>query len=120
MHDFYCDDVLSGKTPVVRVMETERVLAFRHTRPAYAVHIVVIRKLHIPSLVDYAPGDDALMPELLGIIGRGAGRGGASVGGTWRGAGDHQSGGVSGVETSALACNVRGAARKVVNSADGW
>jgi histidine triad (HIT) family protein len=68
MSDFYCDEVLSGKTPVERVMETERVLAFVHTRPAYAVHIVVIPKLHIPSLVDFAPGDDALMLELLGVV----------------------------------------------------
>jgi histidine triad (HIT) family protein len=56
MSDFYCDEVLSGKTPVERVLETKRVLAFQHTRPAYAVHIVVIPKLHIPSLVDFAPG----------------------------------------------------------------
>lgn len=68
MSDFYCDEVLSGKTPVERVLETERVLAFRHTRPAYAVHLVVIPKLHIPSLVDFAPGDDGLMLELLGVV----------------------------------------------------
>src|SRR5690606_22876291 len=57
MSDFYCDEVLSGKTPIQRQHETERVLAFHHTRPAYPVHIVVIPKLHIPSLVDFAPGD---------------------------------------------------------------
>jgi histidine triad (HIT) family protein len=68
MSDFYCDEVLSGKTPVRRVVETDRVLAFYHTRPAYAVHIVVIPKLHIPSLADFAPGDDALMLELLGVV----------------------------------------------------
>lgn len=68
MSDFYCDEVLSGRTPVERVMETARVLAFRHTRPAYAVHVVVIPKLHIPSLTDFAPGDDALMLELLGVV----------------------------------------------------
>ena len=68
MDDFYCDEVLSGKTPVERVQETERVLAFRHTRPYYPVHIVVIPKLHIPSLTDYAPGDDGLMLELIGVV----------------------------------------------------
>jgi len=68
MSDFYCDEVLSGRTPVEHVLETERVLAFYHTRPAYAVHIVVIPKLHVPSLVDFAPGDDALMLELLRIV----------------------------------------------------
>lgn len=68
MHDFYCDEVLNGKTPVEKVLETERVLAFHHTRPAYMVHIVVIPKLHIPSLVDFAPGDDSLMLELMGVV----------------------------------------------------
>lgn len=67
-HDFYCEEVLSGNTLVERVKETGRVLAFRHTRPAYAVHIVVIPKLHIPSLVDFAPGDDALLLELFTVI----------------------------------------------------
>ncbi len=66
--DFYCDEVLSGKTPVQRVKETARVLAFQHTRPSYPVHIVIIPKLHIPSLVEFAPGDDSLMLELLGVV----------------------------------------------------
>jgi histidine triad (HIT) family protein len=66
--DFYCDEVLSGKTPVRVVRETAAVLAFHHTRPAYPVHIVVIPKLHVPSLVDFAPGDDALLLELLAVV----------------------------------------------------
>ena len=68
MSDFYCDEVLSGKTAVERVKETVNVLAFRHTRPAYPVHIVVIPKVHIPSLTDFAPGDDALLLEMLTVI----------------------------------------------------
>ena len=66
--DFYCDEVLSGRLSVEVVAETPRVLAFRHTRPAYPVHIVVIPKLHIPSLVDFAPGDDTLLLELIGVV----------------------------------------------------
>jgi len=66
--DFYCDEVLSGKTAVEKVRETERVLAYFHTRPFYPVHIVVIPKLHIPSLVDFEPGDDALLLELMAVI----------------------------------------------------
>ena len=37
--DFYCDEVLSGKTKVEKVVETEHSLAFYHTRPFYDVHI---------------------------------------------------------------------------------
>lgn len=66
--DFYCDEVLSGKTPVRVVRETAAVLAFHHTRPSYPLHIVVIPKTHVPSLVDFAPGDDALLLELLAVI----------------------------------------------------
>ncbi len=40
--DFYCDEVLSGRTQVERVLETEQVLAFHHTRPYWPVHIVII------------------------------------------------------------------------------
>ncbi len=42
MNDFYCDEVLSVRTPVTIVRETDDVLAFHHTRPYWAVHIVVV------------------------------------------------------------------------------
>ena len=50
--DFYCDEALSGKTKISIVHETDDVLAFHHTRPHWPVHIVVIPKAHIPSLID--------------------------------------------------------------------
>jgi histidine triad (HIT) family protein len=66
--DFYCDEVLSGRTQVDRVLETENVLAFYHTRPAYPVHVVIIPKRHIPSLLDLTEADNILMTEMLGVI----------------------------------------------------
>src|SRR5262245_45053239 len=45
--DFYCDEALSGRTPVDIVLEPDEVLAFRHTRPFWPVHIVVIPKTHV-------------------------------------------------------------------------
>ena len=53
-NDFYCDEALSGKTPITIVRETSEVLAFHHTRPFWPVHIVVIPKKHIPSLTNLA------------------------------------------------------------------
>ncbi|WP_338130454.1 HIT domain-containing protein [Cohnella ginsengisoli] len=44
VQDFYCEEVLSGKTDVEKVLETENSLAFYHSRPYYEVHIVVIPK----------------------------------------------------------------------------
>lgn len=66
--DFYCDEVLSGKTQVKKVVETENVLAYYHTNPFYSVHIVVIPKRHIDSLLTLGDSDDALTLELLGVI----------------------------------------------------
>lgn len=63
--DFYCDEVLSGNTPVQKVRETTDVLAFRHTRPAYPVHILVIPKQHIPSLLEVTPAD---LLEILAVV----------------------------------------------------
>ncbi|GEK27217.1 hypothetical protein BSU04nite_36060 [Bacillus spizizenii] len=31
--DFYCDEVFSGKTKVNKVLETDNVLAYYHTKP---------------------------------------------------------------------------------------
>jgi histidine triad (HIT) family protein len=66
--DFYCDEVLSGKTQVNKVLETENVLAYYHTRPFYPVHIVAIPKKHIPSLITLEESDNELLLELLGVI----------------------------------------------------
>ena len=66
--DFYCENVLSGKIAVERVHETENVLAFRHTRPFWETHIVVIPKRHISSFLTLESSDDGLVIEMLAVI----------------------------------------------------
>ena len=66
--DFYCEEVLSRRTPVAVVRETSNVLAYHHTRPFWPVHIVVIPKRHISSLLTLEEGDDALLLELLRVV----------------------------------------------------
>ncbi|MBD3107715.1 HIT domain-containing protein [Bacillus sp. AGMB 02131] len=66
--DFYCDEVLSGKTKVEVVKETKHSLAFYHTRPFYEVHIVVIPKKHIKSLIDVEEQDIHIIKDLLSVI----------------------------------------------------
>ena len=66
--DFYCDEVLSGHTAVKVVRETDNVLAYNHTRPFWPVHIVVIPKRHISSLLTLAETDDPLLLELLRVV----------------------------------------------------
>lgn len=64
--DFYCDEVLSGKTPVEKVAETANVLAYHHTRPFWETHIVVIPKTHVGSLLTI--NDNVLLLELLDVV----------------------------------------------------
>jgi len=66
--DFYCEEVLSGRTRVNRVRETENVLAYHHTRPFWPVHIVVIPKQHIPSLLDLGGADPQILMDLLAVV----------------------------------------------------
>lgn len=66
--DFYCDEALSGNTPVDKVMETEEVLAFHHTRPFWPVHIVVIPKRHVPSLTDLGGESVDIVHQVLQVV----------------------------------------------------
>jgi histidine triad (HIT) family protein len=65
MEDFYCDEVISGKTPVEKVFETENILAYHHTRPFWETHIVVIPKRHVDSLLTV---EKELLEELLDAV----------------------------------------------------
>lgn len=65
-NDFYCDKVFSGKTTVKKVLETDKVLAYYHTKPHWPVHIVVVPKDHIQSLLTIS--DNSLMIEIIEVI----------------------------------------------------
>ena len=66
--DFYCENVLSGRIAVDIVRETDEVLAYRHTRPFWETHIVVIPKRHISSLITMGNEDDAMLAALFAVI----------------------------------------------------
>jgi histidine triad (HIT) family protein len=66
--DFYCEQVLSGETRVEVILETENVLAFYHTRPFWQIHIVVIPKRHISSLLTLTETDADLFLELFEVV----------------------------------------------------
>lgn len=68
--DFYCDEALSGKTPIEVVEETDEVLAFYHTKPFWPVHVVVIPKAHIPSLTNLGGHNDQILLKLLAVVRR--------------------------------------------------
>lgn len=66
--DFYCEQVLSGKTKVEKILETENVLAFYHTRPFWQIHIVIIPKRHISSLLTINETETEIFLELFDVI----------------------------------------------------
>lgn len=68
MSDFYCEEVLSGNLDVNVVFETERVLAFEHSRPYFETHIVIIPKQHIDSLSSLQATEPALAADFLAAI----------------------------------------------------
>ncbi len=65
--DFYCDEVFSGNTPVRKIIETQNVLAYYHTRPFWETHIVVVPKTHIDSLLTV---ENDLLIELMDVAKR--------------------------------------------------
>ena len=71
--DWYCEDVLSGKLDVQRVYEDDRVLAFHHPRPAARVHVVVVPKSHVPSLLHATALDGELLTSMVALACSGAG-----------------------------------------------
>ena len=50
--DWYCEDVLSGHLEIQTVWEDDRVLAFHHRDPTASIHVVVIPKIHVSSVLD--------------------------------------------------------------------
>lgn len=63
--DFYCENVFSGKVEVEKIKETEKILAFYHTKPSYKLHIVIVPKHHITKLSDVS--DMSLINEIFEI-----------------------------------------------------
>src|SRR5207249_11380178 len=60
------DAVLVGSIPVATVYETDRVWAFHHPHPSFdPVHIVLIPKEHVDSLVTLPSHDVDLQLEVL-------------------------------------------------------
>ncbi|MER7608448.1 HIT domain-containing protein [Nocardioides sp. NPDC127503] len=66
--DFYCDVAIPYPDRLDVVHDSVKVLAFHHTRPFWAVHIVVVPKRHIASLTTVSDEDEADVRELLGVV----------------------------------------------------
>jgi len=63
--DWYCEDVLSGKIEVSIVWENDQVLAFHHPLPSSDIHVVVVPKKHISSILDDDAADGSLLRSIV-------------------------------------------------------
>ncbi|MBN2678211.1 MAG: HIT domain-containing protein [Anaerolineaceae bacterium] len=66
--DWYCEDVLTGKLEINKVWEDERVLAFQRPPLDTDIHVWVIPKLHISSLMDPLALDGVLLSSMVRAI----------------------------------------------------
>ncbi|MBP9020565.1 MAG: histidine triad nucleotide-binding protein [Syntrophobacterales bacterium] len=57
--------IVKGEIPSKKVYENDEVLAFDDIHPAAPVHVVIVPKRHIPTLLDVKRGQDAILGELL-------------------------------------------------------
>lgn len=57
--------IVNREIPSSIVYEDDRVLAFSDINPQAPTHILVVPKRHIETLNDLAPGDDAIVGELV-------------------------------------------------------
>lgn len=57
--------IVAGAIPSTRVLETDRVLAFRDIAPQAPTHVVVVPKEHFTDTADLARRDPAQLAEVL-------------------------------------------------------
>ena len=65
MDDCLFCKIIAGDIPTDRVFENERILAFHDINPQAPTHILIIPKLHIPTLNDLQPVHSELTGELI-------------------------------------------------------
>lgn len=68
MEDCLFCKIIKGEIPSTKVYEDDEILAFRDVNPLAPVHILVIPKKHIGSLVDLKPEDEKVVGRMYTVI----------------------------------------------------
>ncbi len=66
--DFYCDVAIPHAAELDVVHDDELVLAYHHTRPFWATHLVVVPKRHIDSFTTVTEADEPDVRRLLAVV----------------------------------------------------
>jgi histidine triad (HIT) family protein len=56
---------MSFALPTHRLLETETLLAFHHPQPSYPLHILLVPKKPLQSLMDLTPDDQEFLDDLF-------------------------------------------------------
>ena len=67
MNCLFCK-IIAGDIPSTKVYEDETVLAFRDIAPMAPTHILVIPKVHIPSVDGITPENSAVVAHIFEVI----------------------------------------------------
>ena len=62
--------IVRGEIPAKKAYEDELVLAFHDIRPVAPVHVLVIPKVHVASLAECGPDDQAVLGRMLAVAPR--------------------------------------------------
>lgn len=68
MEDCIFCKIVKGEIPSTKVYEDEEILAFKDINPAAPIHILVIPKKHIKSLVELEKEDEILVGKIYTVI----------------------------------------------------
>jgi histidine triad (HIT) family protein len=66
-HCIFCK-IIAGQIPSKKVYEDEQVLVFHDIHPWAPVHILLIPKLHIASMVDVTPAHAGLLGHMSALV----------------------------------------------------
>lgn len=64
MSCLFCQ-IVEKKAPARIAYEDDQVVAFHDIRPQAPVHVLVVPRKHVTSLMDMTPGDDALVGGMV-------------------------------------------------------
>jgi histidine triad (HIT) family protein len=68
MSDCVFCKIISGEIPAEKVFEDEEVVAFKDNQPAAPIHILVVPRKHISSLLDAQPSDLQILGKIQLVI----------------------------------------------------
>ncbi len=57
--------IINGQVPSEKVYEDEEILAFKDIHPAAPIHVLIIPKKHIATLMDIEEEDSSLMGKII-------------------------------------------------------